>query len=138
MDHDMGTQVKRVLQIRSCERIVDAEQEIFFLCDGSNSGQIHDIHQWVCGRFYPDQFCFFVDESPDIFGILHIHVVKMDTCFFKYFIEEAEGSTIHIIGGITSSPGSRRRITASDAATPLLKESANQAFSIEASAVSRA
>lgn len=72
MQHDVGPEVERVLQVRRGESIVDADQDAAFAGDGAYGGNIHDAEHGVGWRFDPEQFGVGADLAGHTGSVRHV------------------------------------------------------------------
>ena len=98
MHHDVCAKRKRILERRRCKSIVHTQPNLVFLCNRCNAPDVGNVHQWIGGRFRPDQFCIGIDLCFNIVNNTHVYIVKNNPEFAVNLAEKPVGSTIHVAG----------------------------------------
>ena len=98
MVHDISPKLKRLLEIRRGERVVDDQQCTCLSRDRSDGCQIRDTHERVRRRLDENRACVRSNRICYSLGISGVNVGEGEPKVLKHAIKEAERAAIYVLG----------------------------------------
>ena len=97
VQHYVGTQVQRILQVGGCKGIVAYQRQLMLFGYLRAGSYIYYVQQWVGRRFYPYHLRIRVDMFGDALCILHTYEVELHTIVGKYLGHQAIRTAIQVV-----------------------------------------
>jgi hypothetical protein len=100
VNHEVSSEIKRVLAIRRHESVVYDQKNVSFVSDLSQSSDVSEFECGVGRSFHPKEFGVFLEGSVELFFVVHINKGGGDVGMrFQNSSEVSLSTSIHIVNG---------------------------------------
>mmetsp|Transcript_84999 Transcript_84999/g.173370 ORF Transcript_84999/g.173370 Transcript_84999/m.173370 type:complete len:365 (+) Transcript_84999:409-1503(+) len=100
VDHHVGPQLQRALEVRRHEGVVDSQQNVVGLRDGSDLADVRDLQGGVGGGFHPDQLRVRADGALQLAVRADVTEAELDGgVLLHQTLEVALRATVHVVDG---------------------------------------